>query len=157
MRKYNSRIITVEKGSFTPLVYTTFGGWARQATVYHQRLANKIAVRRNEDYSKVMDFMRTRISFSLLRSTLTAIRGDRGKSSMPKGSLSNLSFNLIPTAMQYESFWRVQKKTKSIVYYYFCKSESLTIRTKTARLASVVDIWSRWRTSPTWTLYLSAV
>ena len=34
MRKYNSRILTVEKGSFTPLVYTTFGGWAPQATRY---------------------------------------------------------------------------------------------------------------------------
>ena len=26
MRKYNSRVLAVEKGSFTPLVYTTFGG-----------------------------------------------------------------------------------------------------------------------------------
>ena len=27
MRKYNSRVITVEGGSFTPLIYPTFGGW----------------------------------------------------------------------------------------------------------------------------------
>ena len=26
MRKYNSRVISVERGSFTPLIYTTFGG-----------------------------------------------------------------------------------------------------------------------------------
>ena len=104
MRKYNSRVLTVEKGSFTPLVYTTFGGWGRQATVYHERIASKIASKRNEEYSKVMDFMRTRICFSLLRSTLTAIRGDRGKSSAPKNPLSNVSFNLIPSAMQYESY-----------------------------------------------------
>ena len=39
MRKYNHRILMVEKGSFTPLVYTTFGGWGPQATRYHKRLA----------------------------------------------------------------------------------------------------------------------
>ena len=26
-RKYNSRVITVERGSFTPLIYSTYGGW----------------------------------------------------------------------------------------------------------------------------------
>ena len=40
MKKYNSRIITVEKGTFTPLVYTTFfGGCGPQAKRYHKRLA----------------------------------------------------------------------------------------------------------------------
>ena len=32
MRKYNSRIITVERGSFSPLIYTTFGGMGPHAT-----------------------------------------------------------------------------------------------------------------------------
>ena len=104
MRKYNSRILVVEKGSFTPLVYSTIGGWARQATSYHRRLADQISKRRNEDYSKVMNFMRTRISFSVLRSTLVAIRGDRGKRSTPSTPLSNVSFNLIPAALQYECY-----------------------------------------------------
>ena len=31
MRKYNSRVITVERGSFTPLIYTTNGGMGPQA------------------------------------------------------------------------------------------------------------------------------
>ena len=43
MRKYNSRVITVEGGSFTPLIYTTFGGMGPQAIKYHKRLAEKLA------------------------------------------------------------------------------------------------------------------
>lgn len=39
MRNYNSRIITVEKGTFTPLVYSTFGGCGLQAKRYCKRLA----------------------------------------------------------------------------------------------------------------------
>ena len=32
MVKYNNRVLTVERGSFTPLIYTTFGGWGPQST-----------------------------------------------------------------------------------------------------------------------------
>ena len=39
MRKYNARVISVERGSFTPLIYSTFGGWGPQTTRYHKRLA----------------------------------------------------------------------------------------------------------------------
>ena len=85
MRMYNSRVITVERGSFTPLIYTTFGGWGPQATRYHKRLAEKIAAKRNENYSHVLSHMRTKIRFSLLRSVLIAIRGERGKKpALPK-------------------------------------------------------------------------
>ena len=50
MKKYNLRILTVEKGTFTPLVYTTFGGCGPQASAYHKRLAHLIAKKRNEEY-----------------------------------------------------------------------------------------------------------
>ena len=103
MRKYNSRVITVERGSFTPLIYTTFGGWGPQSTRYHKRLSEKIASKRNEEYHHVLSHMRVRIRFSLLRSTLIAVRGERGKraTSMP---FASTSFNLIPEVSTYESF-----------------------------------------------------
>ena len=103
-RKYNSRIITVERGSFTPLVYTTFGGWGPQATRYHKRLAEKISSKRNEDYSHVLSHMRARVRFSLLRSTLVAVRGERGKRQPAARPLASTSFNLIPDMQDYESF-----------------------------------------------------
>ena len=104
MRKYNSRVLTVEKGSFTPLVYTTFGGWAPQATKYHKRLAELISRKRNEDYHHVIAHIRTRVRFSLLRSVLVAVRGERGKRQPTSKPLSDISFNMIPEAMEYESF-----------------------------------------------------
>ena len=97
MRKYNSRIITVERGSFSPLVYTTFGGMGPQATRYHKRLAGLIAMKRDEDYTHVISHMRTRIRFSVLRSVLIAIRGERGKKSPSSKPFSSTSFNLIPS------------------------------------------------------------
>ena len=104
MRKYNSRVLTVEKGSFTPLVYTTFGGWAPQAVKYHKRLAELISKKQNEDYHQVINHIRTRVRFSLLRSVLIAVRGERGKRQPASHPISSVSFNMVPDAMNYESF-----------------------------------------------------
>ena len=103
MRKYNSRVITVEGGSFTPLVYSTFGGWAPEAVKYHKRLVQMMATKRNEDYKDVINHIRTRVRFSLLRRVLIAVRGERGKkrSAQP---IASVAFNMVPEAMQYECF-----------------------------------------------------
>jgi homogentisate 1,2-dioxygenase len=79
MKKYNNRKIQVEKGNFTPLIYSTFGGWGPQTTRYHERLAEKLSQKRGEDHAAIMFYMRTRIRFSILRSTLIAVRGERGR------------------------------------------------------------------------------
>ena len=104
MAKYNTRVMTVERGSFTPLIYTTFGGWGPQATRYHKRLAEMIASKRNEKYSHVLSHMRTKTRFSLLRSVLIAVCGERGRKPTPAKPLSTTSFNLIPGALEYEGF-----------------------------------------------------
>ena len=104
MKKYNNRIIQVEKGTFTPLIYSTSGGWGPQATRYHKRLAEKLSHKRGEDYADIMCYMRTRIRFSILRSTLIAVRGERGKRQSYTLPVSVTSFNLIPTTMDYECF-----------------------------------------------------
>ena len=69
----------MEGGSFTPLVYSTFGGWDPQAVKYHKRLAQMISNRKNENYNDVINHIRTRIRFSILKSVLVAVRGERGK------------------------------------------------------------------------------
>ena len=104
MCKYNTCVLTVEKGSFTPLVYTTFGGWAPQATKYHKQLAKLVARKRNEEYHHVMKHIRTKVRFSLLRSVLVAVRGERGTRQHKSKPLSAVSFNMIPEAMSYECF-----------------------------------------------------
>ena len=95
-RAYNDRIIHVEKASFTPIVMSTFGGMGPEADRFHQRLATLISVKRNETYASVVNFIRTRLRFCLLKSVLMSIRGVRGRSVREKISpISSLSFNLI--------------------------------------------------------------
>ena len=95
-RAYNERIIQVEKGSFTPIVVSTFGGMGKEAEAYHKRLAQLISNKRNETYSHVVNYVRTRLRFCLLKTVLTSVRGVREKSSQVKITpISDLSFNLI--------------------------------------------------------------
>ena len=54
-RKYNQRIMQVEKATFTPLVFSTSGGMAPECNKYHKRLAVLISNKTKEEYSKVMN------------------------------------------------------------------------------------------------------
>ena len=102
-RTYNDRILQVEKGSFSPLIFTTTGGMGPECTKYHKRVAELISNKRGESYADVMNYIRTRLRFALLRSTLIAVRGERGRRRrMDVTSVSDLSLNLVPEQGSYE-------------------------------------------------------
>jgi len=97
--KYNQRVIDIEKSSFNPLVFTTTGGIAPECNRVNKRLAEKIAEKRREllPYASVITYIRTKLRFALLRSTLAAIRGFRGKrSDVHLQDLTDIDFSLIP-------------------------------------------------------------
>ena len=98
--KYNERIINTEKATFTPLVFSTSGGMAPECTKLNKRIAELISLKTGEAYSHVMRFIRTRLLFALLRTSLIAIRGTRGSyKSREECNLAEVSYNLIPQAV----------------------------------------------------------
>jgi hypothetical protein len=74
---YNNRVTYIEKGTFTPSVFTTTGGMGEECLRYHCRLAELLAEKKGEIYSRTMSWLRAKISFSILRSALLCIRGSR--------------------------------------------------------------------------------
>ena len=78
-REYNERVQEVEHGSFTPLVFSCFGGLSVECTHFYNRIAEKLAEKRNISSSKAKAWIRTKLSFSLLRTTNLCIRGSRTK------------------------------------------------------------------------------
>ena len=75
--KYAARITQVEHGSFTPLVFSCFGGMSRECSFFYKKLAEKVAEKRNLSSSETMCFVRTKINFSLIKSLVLCIRGSR--------------------------------------------------------------------------------
>ena len=95
-RSYNERVIQIEKGTFTPIVFSTFGGMGEEADKFHKRLARLISEKRGEEYSHVINYVRTKLRFCLLKCVLTSLRGVRGRNTRDNISpISSLSFNLI--------------------------------------------------------------
>ena len=76
-RMYASRVMEVEQATFTPLVFTTTGDIAPECQVYHKRLAELLSIKKGEDYSTGMSWIRTKISFAILRTSLLCLRGSR--------------------------------------------------------------------------------
>ena len=96
-------IVEVEKASFTPLVFTTTGGMGPECERFNRRLAELIAVKKGERYSDVIGHIRRSLRFALLRATLVAVRGMRGKQSVETGEeFGAVSFNLVPQCQAYE-------------------------------------------------------
>ena len=59
-REYNERVMSVKKGSFTPIVFNTSGDMAKEADKFLKRLAIKLAIERSTLYSKMASFVRKR-------------------------------------------------------------------------------------------------
>ena len=101
-RSYGYRVINTEKSSFVPLVFSTGGSAAKECQRHHRRVAELLARKRQEEYSCIMSYINTRVRFALLKSTLIAIRGIRGKQSSRPTPLAFVPFNLIPSEDTYE-------------------------------------------------------
>jgi len=67
----------MEHGSFTPVVFSTFGGLGREATVFYSHLADLLSKKHSTPYTRTLSLLRCCISFSLLRSAILAISGNR--------------------------------------------------------------------------------
>ena len=96
-REYNDRVLNVEKATFTPLVFSTTGGMAIEASQFLKHLAEKISLKKGQRYSDVMSFVRRRLRFDLLRTCIISIRGYRGTRTLPPTAICDLDLNLINT------------------------------------------------------------
>ena len=76
-RQYNRRVMQVEHGSFTPLVFTTSGVMSYECAKYHKALAEKLSEKKDERYDVIMRYLRVKISFLALKATLLCLRGSR--------------------------------------------------------------------------------
>ena len=76
-RAYEQRVVEVENGSFTPLVFSTMSGMGRLASIFYSRLAMMLSEKRQQPFSSMMGWLRCQLSFSLLWSSILCIRGSR--------------------------------------------------------------------------------
>ena len=83
-----------------------------ESTKYHKRIAELLSRERGKEDSDVVNFVRTKIRFSLLKSILVAIRGERGKrgrAPTTESTMDDLSLNIVPERSFYEVYLMMRK------------------------------------------------
>ena len=78
-RHYHTRIMEVDQGSFTPLVFTVAGGIGGEGRAFYSQLATLMSLKNGIEKSKVTSWVRSKINFALLRKMLLCLRGSRQK------------------------------------------------------------------------------
>ena len=73
-RHYNSRIMNIEHGTFTQLIFAIYGGVGPEWVKFHQYLADRIAFKSGDRYDTVLSWIRCKISYIVLRASLLCQR-----------------------------------------------------------------------------------
>ncbi len=76
---YGHRIRDIEDGLFSSLVFSSTGGMGKEAKIVFKRISSLVSVKKDTPYSKMINWICCRLSFSLLRSSLLCIRGTRSQ------------------------------------------------------------------------------
>ena len=76
-------MIQLEHGTFTPLIFTPYGGAGREVDNFIKSLASKLAQKQGIHNSLMTNWIRTKLSFELVRSALLCVRGTRVPSFKP--------------------------------------------------------------------------
>ena len=74
---YNERILPIDHGIFIPLVFSINGGMGRECQQFYCRLAQLISEKRNLPQSISSNWIRTKVCFELLKSSLLCLRESR--------------------------------------------------------------------------------
>ena len=78
-RNYNQRIPQVEQRTFSPLVFSIYGGMGRECQAIYSRLSDLLAEKRNIHKSVIMHWIRSKLCYALLKSCLLCLRGFRSR------------------------------------------------------------------------------
>ena len=76
-RAYEQRIREVEHATFVPLVFSLTGGAGNSANSCLKRRVTLLAEKWGFPYSQTIGWLRAKLSFALLRSSIRCIRGAR--------------------------------------------------------------------------------
>ena len=72
-RLYNERVLQINHGTFTPLVFSVYGTMGRECKTFSPRLSQLIFDKGNLSKSITMNWIRTKVCFALLKSSLLCL------------------------------------------------------------------------------------
>ena len=81
-QEYNHQILQLDHGSFTPLVFSSFGGMSRKCCRFFSHTAEHLANRKIELKNKISAWIKSKLNVALIRSMLLCLSGTRTPSNV---------------------------------------------------------------------------
>ena len=76
-RNYNKRIMNIEHGTFTPLVFSVSVGMGKECSMFHKHVADRLVIKTGERYEKIISTIRCKLSLLILKAALMCVRKSR--------------------------------------------------------------------------------
>ena len=76
-RAYNERVLQVDHDTFTPLVFSIYGSMGGEYHKFYCQLSDLLSEKRNLSRSVVTNWVRSKVCFALLKSSLLFLRGSQ--------------------------------------------------------------------------------
>ena len=76
-KAYNQRVIQLEHGTFSPLVFSVYSDSGTETKHVIRILCSKVARKRKLKYNHAINWFRTKISIELVKGAILCIRGSR--------------------------------------------------------------------------------
>ena len=90
-RKYNQVVMNQENGTFTPLIFSCNGGMSIETRKFFQRVSKLIAEKHHKNVIETSAWIKRKLSFCLLRTTVVCIRGSRSRQNVvPIGEMGDI-------------------------------------------------------------------
>ena len=99
-RQYNARVMEVEHGTFTPLVFSIKGVMGQECQIFHKALAERLAEKTGERYNDVTRLIRVKLSFLVQKIALQCVRGSRSVYKDAISRCEDFSYTLNELRMQ---------------------------------------------------------
>ena len=93
--EYNDRVLQVEHASFTHLIFATNGALGEETERYHAILAEKMSEKLNCTYADTINYIRKKLSFTILKTSLIVLRGHRKKPQYTSCSTRDTNINIL--------------------------------------------------------------
>ena len=77
-RVYNERVLEVEKSTFSPIVCSTTGVFGNEAEKFYRQVAILLSNKTKQSYQHTIRYIRQRLSFCILKTTVASLRGFKG-------------------------------------------------------------------------------
>ena len=71
-RNHNRRIMEIEHGNFTALVFSVSAGMGKECSMFHKHVAERLEIKTGKRYKKITSTIRCKLSFLILNLALIA-------------------------------------------------------------------------------------